>query len=160
MSVSQQIPHLNRLEGEFIFLTCQRCDADVLVSIDTRRFREIESGPLVAYYTETTTSGGPKLAGISDGHAESFECLACHSARWLAAHREQRPLCPHGCGTKIEHCHLTRGERAIWYRGVPAILLAILLGACASVPKQSCHTTPCGDVCCNNDGRVCPPCWR
>jgi hypothetical protein len=43
-----------------------------------------------------------------------------------------------------------------------AVLLAVLLvGACASAPVTKvgpCTTTPCGDVCCNNDGLVCPPC--
>jgi len=42
-----------------------------------------------------------------------------------------------------------------------AVLVLVFLGACASAPKTRvgpCVTTACGDVCCNNDGRVCPPC--
>lgn len=41
------------------------------------------------------------------------------------------------------------------------VLIATLLGACASAPKVGpCYTNPCGEVCCNNDGHVCPPCWE
>lgn len=42
-------------------------------------------------------------------------------------------------------------------------LLGLLLLACATFgrleSKPRCSTTPCGDVCCNGDGKVCPPCW-
>ena len=38
--------------------------------------------------------------------------------------------------------------------------IALLLAGCATAPKKHCVTTPCGDVCCNNDGLICPPCWK
>jgi len=64
-----------------IVLTCRDCDADVVVSTETRHFRELGVGPRVAYYG-LDGRGRPKLAGISDGRAETFECLACHSREW------------------------------------------------------------------------------
>lgn len=42
-------------------------------------------------------------------------------------------------------------------------ILIILLAGCASAPVTRvgpCTTDACGNVCCNNDGRVCPPCWE
>lgn len=42
-------------------------------------------------------------------------------------------------------------------------ILGLLLLACATGSRlrgpQRCTTTPCGDVCCDSDGKVCPPCW-
>lgn len=41
------------------------------------------------------------------------------------------------------------------------LAVAVAECGCASAPKTRvgpCVTTACGDVCCNNDGRVCPPC--
>jgi len=37
----------------------------------------------------------------------------------------------------------------------------ILLGACASGSAISprCIETPCGDICCNGDGKICPACY-
>ncbi len=48
--------------------------------------------------------------------------------------------------------------------GWGALIIAALLffslvaGGCASSMKSGCVTTPCGDTCCPNDGKVCPPC--
>ena len=42
-------------------------------------------------------------------------------------------------------------------------VLIVLLAGCASTPVIKvgpCYTTPCGDLCCNNDGRICPTCWE
>lgn len=43
-------------------------------------------------------------------------------------------------------------------------VIALLLTGCAKArphePVSPCATTACGDVCCNDDGRVCPPCWK
>ena len=39
------------------------------------------------------------------------------------------------------------------------VVVALLLGACASAPKPGpCVTLECGVVCCNNDGKRCPGC--
>jgi hypothetical protein len=49
--------------------------------------------------------------------------------------------------------------------GAALVLCALLLSGCATLGKKPapatgpCSTTPCGDVCCNDDGRLCPPCW-
>jgi crossover junction endodeoxyribonuclease RuvC len=41
------------------------------------------------------------------------------------------------------------------------LVAALLVGGCAARGPVvgPCTTTPCGDVCCNNDGKACPPCW-
>lgn len=43
-----------------------------------------------------------------------------------------------------------------------ALILLLLLFACASAPKYPepgpCVVTACGYECCNNDGKRCPPC--
>jgi len=41
------------------------------------------------------------------------------------------------------------------------LVAALLVGGCAARGPVAgpCTTTPCGDVCCNNDGKACPPCW-
>lgn len=64
-----------------LFMTCRSCHDDVLVSTDTRRFTEYGVGPRVAYYS-LEPSKPPKLAGVSDGRAETFECIRCHAAAW------------------------------------------------------------------------------
>ena len=49
--------------------------------------------------------------------------------------------------------------------GAALVLCALLLSGCATLRKKPapatgpCSTTPCGDVCCNDDGKPCPPCW-
>ena len=40
-------------------------------------------------------------------------------------------------------------------------LLLLLLAGCASAPKKElicAPVNPCGVVCCNDDGKICPPC--
>lgn len=40
------------------------------------------------------------------------------------------------------------------------LALGLALAGCARVPRQGpCIVTRCGDVCCPNDGKACPPCW-
>lgn len=49
-------------------------------------------------------------------------------------------------------------------RTVPVLVLlsaSLILSSCAvKAPRLSCYETACGDVCCNNDGRICPACWE
>jgi len=47
------------------------------------------------------------------------------------------------------------------------VLLCALLSGCAlhkkpgaAVVPPGCSLTECGDLCCNDDGKVCPPCWK
>jgi len=56
-----------------------------------------------------------------------------------------------------------------WQTFKRAMLLAALVGlaygllvGCAvkRPPLAGCVTTACGDVCCNDDGKVCPACWE
>jgi hypothetical protein len=61
------------------------------------------------------------------------------------------------CASKLERW---------WQTFKLAILLAVLIGAlwallgCASAPKPGpCVMGDCGELCCNNDGKVCCPGW-
>lgn len=38
------------------------------------------------------------------------------------------------------------------------VLFALLLTGCAAHHRPACTVTECGDLCCNDDGKVCPAC--
>jgi hypothetical protein len=48
-------------------------------------------------------------------------------------------------------------KRALIYGAIAGLALASL--GCASTPEKNCRRTACGDLCCNDDGKVCPACW-
>lgn len=63
-------------------LPCRSCGCEVMVG-GTRDFTETNGEIRTAYYDAQTR----RLAGISEGTGDSFECLPCYAVKW---HEEQR----------------------------------------------------------------------
>ena len=68
---------------DLVVLECSTCNADVVVSTDTRPFHEVGTGQRLAYYM-VGPDGHEKLGGVSDGRAETFSCIDCHAREWAA----------------------------------------------------------------------------
>lgn len=64
-----------------VVMECVLCETEVVVLVDTRQFYEVNEGPRMAHY-----SAKLKLAGVSRGKAETFECLKCHATIWAQRH--------------------------------------------------------------------------
>lgn len=91
--MNSEIPHVPEKELLLLdrfTLECSICCKDVEVTSLTQSFREVGRGPMLAYYSPPREAGHSTLAGVSDGVATNFECLSCHSKRWIMEERRKR----------------------------------------------------------------------
>jgi len=81
--MNQSIQHVEDLGDDLFGIDCSSCGKTVEVSPKIQQFNEVLRGTKIAYYGPRRSDRLSTLAGVSEPGGRNFECLACHSKKWL-----------------------------------------------------------------------------